>query len=117
MRDDFASTKDIVLKVGTSSISYSFKVTACSAADQNDGAIPYGTTVSSVVVSAYNLATDTDVTSTMVVSTSPTPSDNVIPVKLNYPGGNGQCYLKFLCTLSDSSVIPLHFPRIYGETA
>ena len=115
MPDNFQGTKDIILQPGDTSIPYTFEVTVCSSATANDGTLPYGTSISSVVVTGHVSETGTVVTSEIINSSSET--NNVISVLLKYPAtsGEGWYHLKFVCTLSSGAVKELDFARIYAE--
>lgn len=109
--DDFQGIATIEIQPNDAGLPYSFAVTACSAVDANDGAIPYGTNVVSVAVTATNLATGADVTDAMIEGT-PTVAENVVSVNLNWPGAAGKCKLTFLLTLTGDIVRELDFTRI-----
>ena len=96
-------------------IGYSFEVTVASSVSTNDGTIPYGTTVSSVVVIVYD-KDDTIITTDLVVGT-PTISSNIISIQLKYPtiNGVGRYKITMLLTLSSGDTKELDFDRLYAR--
>lgn len=113
MGDNFQGRKRISLQPNDSAVPYTFTINVCSSTTANDGFIPYGTVVSSVSVKAYN-ASGTDITDTMIEGT-PTVSNNVVTVNLNYPGATGEYKLTFILTLDSGAVIEADFTRIDAE--
>lgn len=107
--DDFDGADVIYLQPGNLKNVYRFAfLPANSITDK--GSIPYGTSVSSVVVSGYN--TDDENVSSIMIDEAPTVTSNIVSIKLNYPGSEGTHRLKFLLTLNDSSVYEKDFRRI-----
>lgn len=94
---------------------YSFTVTVGSSATANDGFIPYGTTVSSVVVIAYD-KDDVNVTSELIFGT-PSVSQNVVSMQLKYPttSGDGRYKLTMILTLDNGDVKEADFDRVYAR--
>ncbi len=84
-------------------ITYEYDASPASAADANDGAIPYGTNVSSVVVTGFK--GDVDATSDLIQQSS--VGSNIVQVQLKYPAtnGGGKYQLRFALTLDNSEVI------------
>ena len=111
MADDFMGLDTIGLQPLDSNLPYTFEVTVCSSATANDGAIPFGLSVTGVVVVAYSETLGTDVTATMIQGT-PTVSSNIVTVDLNWPGAAGRYKLTFKCTLTGGLVKELDFTRI-----
>ena len=109
---DFKNTEDIVLQPSDSSVPYSFTLTPCTSATANDGAIPYGTTVSSVAVTAHKQEDSAVVTTELVASSS--VSSNVVTVLLKYPATSkvGKYHLRIIATLSTGAVIEFDFNRV-----
>ena len=106
-------TSNIILQPGDSKVPYSFTFTINSSATANDGAIPFGQTVTSIVVTVHlDDADNTDKTSEVVNSSS--LADNIATVLLDYPSTTGAgCYhLNILATLSGSAVMEFDFNRI-----
>ena len=81
----------------------------------NDGAIPYGTTVSSVIVVVYD-SDDSDVTSDIIVGT-PTLDSNIVKVQLKYPvtNGAGSYRINFVATISNDDVIEDNFNLLVAK--
>ena len=94
-------------------ITYNYAADPCSSAIANDGAIPYGTNVSSVVVTAYK--GKTDVTSDVVVQSS--VSNNVVQAQLQYPAtnGGGKYELRFKLTLNNGEIVNLRHNEVYAK--
>jgi len=107
---NFESSKSITLQPGDTEKPYEFKITVCSSSTANDGWIPYNTTVSSVVVTAYDENTDTTVSG--MISGTPSESENVITVLLNHIDTNGEYYLYFLLTLNTEATVGTYFKNI-----
>ena len=114
--DSFIGTKDIILQPSCSKVPYTFTFTTCSSATANDGHLPYGTNISSVVVTASK---DDGTVATSDLINSSSVATNTITVKLKYPStnGTGRYFLNFAITLDnvDSTVIDADFKRIYAE--
>jgi hypothetical protein len=110
---DFQGNDDIVVQPGTSKYPYEFEVTVCSAVGANDGFLPFGRTISSVVVTAHKhgpaILVDTE-----LIEGTPTEVDQIITVKLNYPttNGRGRYKLEFVMTLDDGSTEEADFGRV-----
>lgn len=101
--DNFTGTKDIMLQPNDDAVPYTFTFSVCSSSTANDGALPYGTNISSVA--------DTEIVDSSSVN------NNVVSVAMNYPttNGEGRYDLKFVATLDNSSVLEFDFRRIYAE--
>ncbi|GAG13737.1 unnamed protein product, partial [marine sediment metagenome] len=82
MADSFQETTVIILQPGDATVPYTFTFKACTTAIANDGSIPYGTTISSVVVVVFD-ESGTDVTAQIVASESNTAL--VETINLKYP--------------------------------
>ena len=108
---DFKTQISIIVQPQDSGVPYKFTLTVCSSATLNDGALPYGTTISSAVVTAHTQA-GVDASSDLIVSS--TLVGLIITVKVKYPTakGEGEFHLTFVLTLSDSSVIEFDFNRV-----
>jgi hypothetical protein len=111
---DFQGNDDINVQPGTSKYAYEFEITVCSAAGANDGFLAFGRTIASVVTTAHKHGPVlVDATADLIEGT-PTESDQVITVKLNYPtiNGAGRYKLEFVMTLDDGSVEEADFGRV-----
>ena len=108
--DDFKNLDMITVREGDLSVPYTFEFPICSAAGVNDGAVPYGVTISSAIVTA-TLGT-TDATDALVASSS--LLGIIVTVHLDYPTalGPGTYHLNFGLTFSDSSVKNYVFERV-----
>lgn len=106
---DFVDTGDIVVQPGDVTVPYSFNLPPCSSSTANDGAIPYGVTISSVVVTGHKA--DGTAATGLVASSSVT--SNVVTVNLTYPSTTeGTYHLRFVCTLSTAAKIEFDFNRV-----
>ena len=94
-------------------LTYEFAASPCSSRTANDGSIPYGTTVSSVLVKAYD-KTGADKTSEIVSQSS--VGSNIVGVVLTYPATNGpgKYQLRFALTLDNSEVVNKRFDNLYA---
>ena len=111
----FKGTGEIVIQPSDVGVIYSFGFSASTSATANDGSIPYGTSISSVVVAAFK-ETATRTTDTDLVTSSSVTS-NVVSVVLKWPttNGAGLYTLRFFCTLSDGEKIEYDFGRVIAR--
>ena len=112
MSDSFQGLKSIILQPG-SNITRRYTFAACSSATANDGSIPYGVTIASVVVKAFD-KDGTNSTTDLIVSSSTTTL--VVSVRLKYPvtGGAGRYSLEIVLTFSDGQTEEYDFNRVYA---
>lgn len=110
---DFKGYSKIVLQPNDLKRGFIFNITTCSSKTANDGNIPYGTTISSVVVIGMTEGGTTD--TELLYSDSLSGSE--ITVQLSYPttNGTGQYKLQFVLTLSNAEEKELDFNRIVCE--
>lgn len=105
----FKGTKKIIIQPRSVDVGFRFHITTCTSTVANDGAIPYDTTISSVVATAKT-ADGTSETG-LITSTSLTTPD--VDLTLSWPtNGAGRYYIQFVLTLNNSSVIELDFNRV-----
>lgn len=111
---DFQGKENIILKPGDVADVRRFKIVVAPSLTEK-GTIPYGTTVASVVVTAYK-DDDTDVSTDLISSYS--LADNVVILVLKYPvtNGVGNYYLKFALTLNTGAVKNLSFAPVRART-
>jgi len=108
--DDFEGSTYIVLQPDSVNNSYRFVFNAA-LTSTGKGSIPYDTLMTSASVSGY--AEDgSDVSAIMIGSVALFASEEAVVVKLVYPGSAGRYKIKFLLTVSDSSVWEKDFNRI-----
>src|SRR5210317_1679840 len=109
---DVQGHKLITLRPGDS-LTYEWSAPPCSSAVANDGAIPFGTNVSSVVATAYK--GKTVVTSDVVVQSA--VASNVVQVTLKYPvtNGGGKYELRFALTLDNAEVVNYRHSELYAK--
>jgi len=110
-------TQGQVLLQPFTQVGFDYEITICSSSTANDGFIPYGTTVSSVNVIAYDK--DEEVVTGELIHGTPTISENVITTPLKYPetSGDGRYKLTFQLTLSDSSKVEADFDRVVARNS
>jgi hypothetical protein len=116
MKDSFTGTQTITLQPGTSKVPYTFTFPINTSATANDGAIPFGDTIASVLVKVFSEA-GTDVT-TFILSAVATVALTVVSVKLQYPTGvgapgAGRYSLEFVLTMASTAVMEFDFTRVY----
>ena len=106
---DFQDYGDITVQPGDLTVPYQFSMPPCSSASANDGAIPYGTTIASVVVTGEKA----DGTAATGLVASSSVASNIVTVNLTYPStGEGLYHLEFVCTLNTGAKIELDFNRV-----
>jgi hypothetical protein len=112
---DFKGTKSIALQPNDADVPYSFSFDVCSAEDANDGALPYGSTISDCEVKAFNRETAAEVTSEMVGTTGILA--NVVSVPLTWPAtaGAGKYKLRFVVTLNTGATKEFDFNRVEAK--
>lgn len=111
---DFQGNDEVVIKTNDTNIPIRFQFTNATVAG-NDGALPYGSTISSYTLTAYKLdTTDTDATSELVSSHS--RDELYITVNLKYPSGagfgDGRYSLQFILTLDTGAEMQFDFDRV-----
>lgn len=114
MADSFSTSSIIILQPGSATVPYTFTFAAASSATANDGSIPFGSTISSIAIKAFDVAGN-DVTTEMVSSSS--LSTPVVTISLKYPAttGEGRYSLEILLTLSTGAVMEFDFTRVFAE--
>lgn len=94
---------------------YTFKFPICTSATANDGAIPYGRTIASAVVVAYDKSGNT--VSSELISGTPSLDAVTVTVVLKYPAsGDGRYKLTFKLTLDNGWTREVDFTTVYCET-
>ncbi|NOR27598.1 MAG: hypothetical protein GQ540_03605 [Lutibacter sp.] len=112
--DNFQGTRDIILQTNSKDVPYSFTFTVNSSATANDGALPFGTNVSTAVVTAH--IAETGVADSEIVANSSVGS-NVVTVDMTYPSTNGVnwYHLTFVLTLDNGAILEFDYNRVYVE--
>lgn len=103
----------IKLQPGDVKVPKTFTFTKCSSATLNDGGLPFGDSVDSVIVTAYN-EEGVDITSDSINGT-PSVTDDIVTVNFNYPttNGDGIYRLKFVVsTLNGITGLVFKYNRI-----
>ena len=108
---DVIGHERITLRPGDQ-ITYNFYAPPCTSAIANDGAIPFGTTVSTADVKGYKAGVDK---STELIAQS-SVSNNIVQVQLKFPAttGAGKYQLRFALTLSNGEKLNLRYDEIYA---
>ena len=114
MSDSFQGIADIILQPGSATVPYTFTFAAASSATANDGAIPYGTTITSAIIKVFDEA---GVDKTTEIIASETNTTTVLTLSLKYPttAGVGRYSIEMIVTLSSSAVMEFDFTRLYAE--
>ncbi len=110
---DFEGTKVIILQPSDVAVPYQFGFTVCSGATENDGAIPFALTISSMAVTAHRQDGGI-VTTGMIFNSSHTAWVTVVRLSYCTSSGaqTGKYHLTFAATLSDASVKEFDFNRV-----
>lgn len=110
----FSSVGEIVLQ-SWDLIGYSFQFPVAASTNVK-GSIPYGTTISTVVVTVYD-EDDLDVTSDIVHGLPSLISDDTVNVVFKYPVTNGEGKYKatFFLTLSNNQKKEFDFSRLVAK--
>lgn len=112
--DSFLEADPISVQPKDNGVPYEFEFAPSTSVTANDGAIPFGETVSTATVTAHeDDGLDTDATSILIVSSS--VASNVVTVKLKYPNKIQIFHLTFELTLSGGAVIEFDFNRVSSE--
>ena len=108
----FRGTSKILIQPNSFSIGFRFHCTTCTSTTSNDGMIPWGTTISSVVVTAKTA--DGTAETGLIESTTLTTPD--IDLALSWPtNGAGRYKLTFVLTLSNGTLLELDFHRVDAQ--
>lgn len=119
--DSFRGEDLIILQPNDSQVPYNFLWTVCSATTKNDGALPYGETISSISASAHTEA-GVSATTSLIAASSDTGfvslTSNTETVYLSYPTalGVGRYHLTFVVALSNTSqTMEFDFNRVVAK--
>lgn len=109
---DFVGRDKVKLQPETRNYPISFSFSACTAFDSNDGSIPYGDSVESAAVKAYD-PDGVDVSSSMVTGDAEVEAD-VVYVPISYYTGciEGNYKLTIIVTCSSGFIHPYDFERV-----
>jgi hypothetical protein len=102
---DFQGTKAIILQPGDVMVPYTFTWTVCTASTGNDGAIPFGHSISSVVTVVKH---ESGLICTTGILTTSSCSGGVVSLFMNYPTSSsgypvGKYHVTFTATISDGA--------------
>lgn len=115
MTDSFKGQDLILLQPGDVAVPYSFNFTVCSASTKNDGALPYGETISNLSVTAHTEA-GASATTSIIDAVSFSSFTGIL--WLNYPSslGPGRYHLTFIVNLTATSqAMEFDFNRIVAK--
>jgi len=114
MADSFQGVEDIILQPGSATVPYTFSFAACSSATANDGSIPFGTTISSAVITVFD---EVGGDKTTEIISSETNTATVLTISLKYPAtaGEGRYSIEMLVTLDNGAIMEFDFTRLYAE--
>ena len=105
----FKGSSKILIQPNSFSIGFRFHCTTCTSTTANDGMIPWGLEISSVVVTAKT--TDGIAETGLIESTALTTPD--IDLALSWPtNGAGRYKLTFVLTLDNGTLLELDFHRV-----
>lgn len=110
---DFKGMSRIELQPNDVDVPYQFYFTACSSASANDGWLPYGDGIASVVVTAWT----SDGTQDSEIIAADTEVNDVVTLDLTYPltNGPGRYKIRFVITTDDGATIEADFDRVYAK--
>lgn len=113
---DFQGTSFIILQPHDRSVPYRFTLTECSDPKSNDGSIPYGASIDSLVVTVTKLRSTVDVTEHLISGTA--FNGNEITLALTYPTalGDGIYCATFVVTFNSGITMEFKFNRIKAQT-
>ncbi len=101
---DFQGSKSIFLQPGDTKVPYGFKWTICTGTTENDGAIPYGQSVSSVLTAIKH---ESGLVCTTGILTSSSLSAGITTILLTYPSSSGfltgRYHITFTVTIVDGA--------------
>ena len=101
---DFQGSKSIILQPGDIGVPYTFTWTICTSSTGNDGAIPYGHTVSTV---ATNIHHENTISYTTALLAASSHNVTVTTIFLSYPTSSGfisgKYHATFTATISDGT--------------
>jgi hypothetical protein len=113
MSDSFNTFDKIELLPDNYNVEYSFDFPACSAVDEADGFLPFGTTLTAVSASVFDESENR--VNDLIVGT-PSLLNNLVTVGMQYPsGGDGRYQIRFY--LNDSAIVyRANFDSIYCKS-
>jgi hypothetical protein len=111
MSDNFTGDNEISLQPNDNSVPYGFSFSPCTTPTANDGSLPFGANISSIVVTGH-MSSGTDATSALIANY--TLDANVVTVYLKYPTakGPGTYHLKFVATLDSGAVMQFAYNNL-----
>ena len=114
---DMQGDDKVILREGTSAYPMAFIFAPSSAGDQNDGSIPFGTTISSAAITVLS-STGADITSE-VAGTVSVVGGLQVKTTFSYPTSavqDGDCSVTIELTLSSAAVLPKVWDGLRIET-
>lgn len=116
MTDDFVAALPVLLRPGAAAVPVAWTFRPATAGN-NDGSIPYGSTLAGAAVSVYD-SLGADQTASVLVANSVVAAGFVVSAALNHPGtvtGTGRYTAVVTLTLSTGAVIPFDSREIVAD--
>jgi hypothetical protein len=112
---DISGSETITIQPNTVKYPVNFILKICTSATANDGNIPFGDTLASAVVKAYDRA-GTDVTTSMV-TTAASVSGVTVSCKISYFAAavSGRCKLTVIYTCASGYIDEIDAARVFVE--
>lgn len=109
----FQGSKIIEVQPRSDKVPYRFEFTVCSALGVNDGALPFGSTISSYSIVAIKHDTSGTVATDDLID-SHSRSGFYVTANLQYPAtnGTGRYKLRFVLTLASGAIMEFDFGRV-----
>ena len=112
----FKGTHVIEVQPSDDDVPYTFNFPVASSASANDGAIPYGETISAYTVSAHTHPAGTDATADLIASDARAGTEITVSIQWPTTNGQGVYHLRFVLTLAVSGAdIEYDFNRVYAK--
>ena len=112
--ENFLGNKKIILQKSTANMAYNFEFTVNSATCANDGYLPFGTNIATVVA----IVRDVDENMiTGIIGGTPSVVNNVVTILLSYLDTAPKTALRIIIKyiLDTGAVDEADFPRLYME--
>ena len=109
---DFLGGDTAWLQPDTEQYPLSFGFSVCSSATANDGALPYGTTISSATVEITDSA-GADKTSSVLNGSASVSGGLTVQFLVDYSLPDGRYVIELQLTLSSGAVIPFDWNGLY----
>lgn len=113
----FEGSERLLIQPTTSGIAYGFEFEVSTSESSCDGFLPFGTTISGVVVTTHKKSDGTQVDDIIVGTPGIDITGTIVTVAVKWPSTNGADWytLKFALTLDSGSKEEADFNRIKAE--